>query len=94
MSAGAALLIGLVAGVLCFYASTALKKRLGYDDSLDVFGVHGVGGIIGTIGAGIFAASFIAGPDVKAWFDGNGKQVLTQLKGIVVCLVWSGVRPG
>jgi len=89
---GPALIIGLVAGIVCFYASTAVKKRLGYDDSLDVFGVHGVGGIIGTIGAGIFAASVIAGPDVKGlWFDGNGKQVLIQLKGIVVCLVWSGV---
>ena len=88
---GPALLIGLVAGVACFYASTAIKKRLGYDDSLDVFGVHGVGGIIGTLGAGVFAASLIAGPEVKGlWFDGNGKQVLTQLKGIVVCLVWSG----
>jgi Amt family ammonium transporter len=89
---GPALLIGLVAGVACFYASTAMKKRLGYDDSLDVFGVHGVGGIIGTLGAGVFAASMIAGPEVKGlWFDGNGKQVLIQLKGIVVCLVWSGV---
>ncbi|MGE0422959.1 MAG: ammonium transporter [Reyranellaceae bacterium] len=88
---GPALVIGLVAGLACFYASTSLKKRLGYDDSLDVFGVHGVGGIIGTLGAGVFAASMIAGPEVRGlWFDGNGKQLLTQLKGIVVCLVWSG----
>ncbi len=86
----AALIIGVVAGVLCFYASTALKKKLGYDDSLDVFGVHGVGGIVGTLAAGVFATSAIAGPEVRGLIDGNGGQVLTQLKAIVVTLLWSG----
>jgi Amt family ammonium transporter len=52
---GSALIIGIVAGVLCFYSATSLKHALGYDDSLDAFGVHGVGGIIGALLTGVFA---------------------------------------
>lgn len=64
---------------------------MGYDDSLDVFGVHGVGGLIGTVMAGVFATSAIAGPDVKGLIDGNGQQVLTQLYGIVCTVLLSAV---
>jgi Amt family ammonium transporter len=78
----AALIIGAVAGLACFYASTTFKRRMGYDDSLDVFGVHGVGGFLGTVAAGIFASSAIAGPDIRGLLEGNGQQVLTQLYGI------------
>ncbi len=89
-------IIGIVAGALCFWACTWLKRRLGYDDSLDVFGVHGVGGATGTLLAGVFAVAAIsAAPDVPAGFpgllEGNPRQVLIQLYGIAVTLVWSGV---
>ncbi|MCW5745309.1 MAG: ammonium transporter [Alphaproteobacteria bacterium] len=86
---GAALVIGLVAGLACFYASTAFKRRMGYDDSLDVFGVHGVGGLIGTLLVGVFATSAVAGPEVKGLIEGNAQQVLTQLYGIVCCVALS-----
>jgi Amt family ammonium transporter len=88
---GAALIIGLAAGLACFYASTTFKRRMGYDDSLDVFGVHGVGGFIGTLMAGVFATSTIAGADVKGLVDGNGQQVLTQLMGIAACVALSAI---
>jgi Amt family ammonium transporter len=88
---GAALIIGVVAGLACFYASTTFKRRMGYDDSLDVFGVHGVGGFIGTVLAGVFATSAIAGPDVKGLIEGNGQQVLTQLYGIACCIALSAI---
>ncbi len=88
---GAALTIGLVAGLGCFYASTAFKRRMGYDDSLDVFGVHGVGGLLGTVMVGVFASSAIAGPDVRGLIDGNSPQIITQLYGIVCCVALSAI---
>jgi Amt family ammonium transporter len=91
ITAWSGLLIGAVAGVVCFWASTSLKRRLGYDDSLDVFGVHGVGGVLGTIATGALATSFIAGSGASGWIDGNGGQMLTQLYGVVVTLAWSGI---
>ena len=83
------LVIGGLAGVVCLFAVTKLKSALGYDDSLDVFGVHGIGGITGTILAGVFAVAAIG--DTAGLIEGNSKQVLTQLYGVVVVLVWSGV---
>ncbi|THD45873.1 MAG: ammonium transporter [Bradyrhizobium sp.] len=84
--------IGIVAGVLCYWASTALKRRFRYDDSLDVFGVHGVGGILGTLAAGVFAtASLSATPDhpgVSGLLEGNPRQLLLQAIGVVVTIVW------
>src|SRR4051812_17845820 len=82
----AAMLIGLMAGAVCYWASVILKNKLGYDDSLDVFGVHGVGGILGTILTGVFATKLIN--DVNkgqavGLIDGNGGQVLTQLYGVL-----------
>ena len=87
--------IGVVAGAVCFYACTALKSRLKYDDSLDVFGVHGIGGITGTLLCGVFATAAVSiSPEVPAGYagllEGNGGQVLTQLYGIVVTIAWSG----
>ncbi len=87
----AGLLIGAVAGMVCFWASVWLKRRLGYDDSLDVFGVHGVGGIMGTIATGALATSAVAGADVSGWIDGNFNQVLTQFYGAGVGILWSGL---
>jgi Amt family ammonium transporter len=83
-----ALIIGIVAGLVCFWACTWLKLRYGYDDSLDVFGVHGVGGATGTLLAGVFAADAIS--KVSGLTEGHPMQVLIQLFGIVVTLLWSG----
>jgi ammonium transporter, Amt family len=58
---GGALVIGIAAGVVCFFAATKLKRKFGYDDSLDVFGVHAVGGVVGAILTGVFAASSLGG---------------------------------
>ncbi|MGU7773927.1 ammonium transporter [Burkholderia sp. MR1-5-21] len=77
-----ALVIGIAAGVICFWSATWLKSKLGYDDSLDAFGVHGVGGILGALLTGVFAVKDIGGA------DGN---VMLQLKGVVITLVYSGV---
>jgi len=77
-----ALVIGIVAGVVCFWSSSWLKNKLGYDDSLDAFGVHGIGGIIGALLTGVFVVPTIGGTD---------GSFLIQLKGVVVTLVYSGV---
>ena len=82
------MLIGGVAGLVCFWACTWLKRRFSYDDSLDVFGVHGVGGLIGTLSVGIFATSAIGG--VSGLIEGATRQLLVQLYGIAVTLAWSG----
>ena len=87
--------IGLIAGAVCFYASTELKRRLRYDDTLDVFGVHGVGGILGTLLTGVFAtASVSISADtphgLPGLLDGNPGQVITQLYGIFVTVLWCG----
>ncbi len=83
----AALVIGVVAGSVCYWASIVLKNRLGYDDSLDAFGVHGVGGIVGSILVGVFATRAIndvAKGQPVGLVDGNGGQILTQLYGVLV----------
>jgi ammonium transporter, Amt family len=89
------ILIGIAAGAICFWACTSLKLKLGYDDSLDVFGVHGIGGLTGTLLAGVFAVGALsASPEmpggVHGLLEGNPQQMLAQLYGIVVTLVWSG----
>ena len=88
----AALVIGIVAGVLCFFAATALKNALGYDDSLDAFGVHGIGGIVGAILTGVFAEAAIAGKDAPLGaLEGNGGQITTQIIGVVVTIVFTAI---
>jgi len=79
--------IGAIAGLLCFWACTRLKRRFKYDDSLDVFGVHGVGGITGVLLTGVFATASVGG--TPGLLEGNPYLVLTQLYGVVVTLVWS-----
>jgi ammonium transporter, Amt family len=88
--------IGLIAGAICFWACTWLKLRIGYDDSLDVFGVHGVGGATGTLLTGVFAvAALSASPDSPegspGLLEGNARQVLIQLYAVIAVLIWSGV---
>ena len=84
---GAALAIGVGAGLLCFWAVTVAKIRLGYDDSLDAFGVHGVGGIFGTIATGIFAFAPLSNGMVRAGLH----QLGVQLVGVVATIVYCGV---
>ena len=84
-----ALVIGLVAGVACFWAATALKNMLGYDDSLDAFGVHGIGGIVGALLTGVFAVEAIGG--TPGLLEGNAGQVLIQLQGIGATIVYCAV---
>jgi ammonium transporter, Amt family len=87
--------IGLIAGAVCFYACTWLKLRLGYDDTLDVFGVHGVGGATGMLLTGVFATAAVSmSPDTPAGYpgllEGNPQQLLLQAVGVAVTLAWSG----
>ncbi|MDZ4381115.1 MAG: ammonium transporter [Parvibaculum sp.] len=84
--------IGLAAGAICYFASTSLKRAIGYDDALDVFGVHAVGGIVGAVLTGIFATAAITGADAPLGaIDGNWAQVGVQIKGIVVTIVYCGI---
>jgi Amt family ammonium transporter len=83
------LVIGIAAGLLCFWGSTTLKRMMGYDDSLDAFGVHGVGGITGAILTGVFAVKDIGG--TAGMLEGNGAQVLVQLIGVLSTLVYGFV---
>jgi Amt family ammonium transporter len=82
------IVIGIVAGAMCYWACTSLKQRLGYDDSLDVFGVHGIGGMTGTLLGGVFAVAAIGG--TAGLLEGNPHQVLIQFYGVLTTLLWSG----
>jgi Amt family ammonium transporter len=89
---GGAIVIGVAAGVACFAASTWLKNMLGYDDSLDAFGVHGIGGIIGAVLTGVFATMAVTGAAAPVGLvDGNAGQVFTQIKGVVITIVYCGI---
>lgn len=86
-----ALIIGAIAGAGCFFASVKLKRMFGYDDSLDVFGVHGVGGIIGAVLTGVFAFPQFGG----VWSPAEGVtvvgQVITQIKGVLFTVIYTGI---
>ena len=84
-----ALVIGISAGLICFMATNYMKRSLHVDDSLDVFPVHGVGGILGTTLTGVFAATTLGGVGFAEGMT-MGKQVLTQITGVLVTAVWSG----
>jgi Amt family ammonium transporter len=84
-----AIVIGLVSGFLCLWGVNGLKKMLGADDSLDVFGVHGVGGIVGALLTGVFSAASLGG--VKGDDYSIAGQLLVQAEGVVITMVWSGV---
>jgi Amt family ammonium transporter len=96
-----ALVIGLLAGAVCFWGVTGLKKMLGADDSLDVFGVHGVGGIVGALLTGVFASPSLGGAGIcnyvtnkcgdPADFPGIGAQVWIQFQGVLTAIVLSAV---
>jgi Amt family ammonium transporter len=82
-----AIAIGFAAGIVCFFSATSVKRRLGYDDSLDAFGVHGVGGTLGTLLTGVFASKALGGYSPNDL--GILAQLLAQTKGILITLVWS-----
>ena len=94
-----AIVLGIVAGAGCFFAVTVLKNAIGYDDSLDVFGVHCIGGIIGALGTGILVNPALGGAgivdystaDFAAGYAGTATQVIAQFKGVLVTLLWSGI---
>ena len=93
-----AIVIGLIAGLVCLWGVTGLKKLLGADDSLDVFGVHGVGGILGALLTGVFNSQSLGGPGlvtdwITATVGSNGilDQVLVQAKAVGLTVVWSAV---
>jgi Amt family ammonium transporter len=95
---GGAIVIGLVAGLLCLWGVNGLKRMLGADDSLDVFGVHGVGGIVGALLTGVFAAPSLGGTGVYDYVANAvnpsysiGGQVWIQTQAVLTTIVWSGV---
>jgi len=86
-----ALAIGLVAGIICYLAVSVLKTRFGYDDSLDVFGVHGVGGTWGALATGLFASTAVNPAGANGLFFGNPGQLLIQLASVVATWVFAAV---
>jgi Amt family ammonium transporter len=84
-----ALVIGIAAGVACYWGAAVLKNKLRYDDSLDAFGIHGVGGTVGALLTGVFAVEAIGG--TKGLIEGNAAQVWTQLLGIAGTIAWCAV---
>ena len=86
---GGALAIGLIAGVCCYFGATTLKNQFGYDDSLDCFGVHGVGGLIGAVLTGVFAVEAIGG--TAGGLEGNWGQVGVQVWGIAATVGYAAV---
>ena len=84
-----AIVLGAVASVICFYTVTVLKPKLGYDDSLDAFGIHGVGGMIGAIGTGIVYSPSLGGPGGADFSIGG--QLVTQILATVTTIVWAAI---
>jgi Amt family ammonium transporter len=98
---GGGLVIGFIAGFACLWGVNGLKKMLGADDSLDVFGVHGIGGILGALLTGVFNSPSLGGPGYVAdWVTATvvtaadysiAAQVWTQAKAVIITVIWSGV---
>ena len=91
VSVSGALIMGLIAGPVCYWGVSGLKKMFGYDDALDVFGVHGLGGILGAILTGVFAVSAIGGEGKSGLIDGNPAQVWLLGEGVLITIAWTGV---
>ena len=84
-----AIVLGAVASLICFYAVTVLKPKLGYDDALDAFGIHGIGGIVGAIGTGIVYAPSLGGPGGDDF--AIGPQLVTQISAVAATIAWATV---
>ena len=89
VSPASALVIGMLASILCFIGIAVVKPKFGYDDSLDAFGVHGLGGILGTLATGLFASKLINPAGADGLFFGNPRQFLIQGVGILVAVVYT-----
>ena len=85
-----AIVLGAIASAVCYYFVAVVKLKLGYDDSLDVFGIHGIGGIVGAIGTGIFASASLGG---IGYADGvtMGSQVYSQIVAVIITILWCGI---
>src|SRR5262249_48430157 len=81
--------IGVAAGIVCYWGCTGLKHMLGYDDALDAFGVHGVGGMVGALLTGVFAIEQYGG--TAGLIEGNAVQVINQIEGIVIVIVYDAI---
>ncbi|PKP79551.1 MAG: ammonia channel protein, partial [Alphaproteobacteria bacterium HGW-Alphaproteobacteria-2] len=86
-----ALLLGLAVSPACYFFVTTVKRRFGYDDSLDVFGVHGIGGIVGALGTAILAAPALGGIGFVVEAGTMGAQLVAQIKAVAVTVLWSGI---
>jgi Amt family ammonium transporter len=92
-----AIVLGILAGMVCMMMCSAIKNALGYDDALDVFGVHCIGGILGALGTGILAAPLLGGTGVFDYAAGKvapydiPTQLITQAKTVLLTLAWSGI---
>lgn len=84
-----AIILGAVASLVCFFAVSVLKPKLGYDDALDAFGVHGVGGMVGAIGTGIVYAPSFGGPGAADY--AMGAKLLVQVEAVLVTAIWAGI---
>jgi len=82
-----AIVLGAVAAIICYFAVTFLKPKLGYDDALDTFGIHGIGGIVGALGTGIVYSATLGGPSPDGWDMGH--QLLVQFKTVAATILWS-----
>lgn len=89
VSVGSAVIIGIMASIVCFIGVALIKPRFGYDDTLDAFGVHGIGGILGTLATGLFASKAINPAGADGLFFGNPKQFLIQIAGVLVAAVYT-----
>ena len=92
-----AIVLGLIAGVVCLFFCTTIKNMLGYDDALDVFGIHCIGGIVGAILTGVLVSPSLGGAGIMDYAAGKiadydfGAQMIAQIKAVALTLVWSGV---
>ena len=86
-----ALAIGAASGLLCFFGATTLKRKLGYDDSLDAFGVHGIGGIVGAILTGVFAADTLGGTGFEVAKKSIMEQVGVQAYGVIATILYTAI---
>lgn len=88
---GGSIILGLLGGAICYFASTFMKQKLGYDDALDAFGGHGIGGTWGALATGLFATTAVNSAGSNGLFAGNPHQLLLQLVGVAATWVFSGV---
>lgn len=88
------IIIGIMASVFCYLAVAVLKPRLGYDDSLDVFGIHGIGGMWGTIATGLFASTAINAGGANGLFFGNIKLFMVQVLYLIICIAYAAIMTG